>query len=101
MCDFAPLQYLNGSNTMGMARYLQPYEQEENTMKKSEQREIVPVWEKTLLSLEEASAYTGIGVNKLRNMSDDPSCEFVLWVGSRRMLKRTKLEEFVEKSYSV
>ena len=29
----------------------------------------VPVWEKANLSLEEAAAYFGIGINKLRDMT--------------------------------
>ncbi len=70
-------------------------------MTKDEKREAVPVWERTLLTLEEAAAFTGIGINKLRTMSDDPSCEYVVWVGNRRMLKRKKLEDFLDKAYSV
>ena len=31
----------------------------------------VPVWEKANLSLEEAAAYFGIGINKLRDMTHD------------------------------
>lgn len=38
----------------------------------------VPIWEKTNLTLEEAAAYSGIGVNKLRNLSNDEQCKFVL-----------------------
>ena len=30
----------------------------------------VPIWEKSNLTLEEAAAYSGIGINKLREMSD-------------------------------
>lgn len=66
-----------------------------------ERREEIPVWEKAMLTIREASAYTGIGVNKLRDMSDDEACDYVLWVGSRRMFKRRKLEEFLEKTFSV
>ncbi|MBO7711228.1 MAG: helix-turn-helix domain-containing protein [Lachnospiraceae bacterium] len=66
-----------------------------------ERRDEIPVWEKAMLTIKEAAAYTGIGVNKLRDMSDDASCDYVLWVGSRRMFKRKKLEEFLEKTYSV
>ena len=46
--------------------------------------ENVPVWEKANLSLEEAAAYFGIGVNKLRDMTNDENCPFVLWNGSVR-----------------
>ena len=41
-----------------------------------------PVWEKSNLTLEEAAAYSGIGVHKLRELSDKEDCEFVLWVGT-------------------
>lgn len=57
----------------------------------------VPIWEKSNLTLEEAAAYSGIGINKLRKLSDSESCPFVLWVGSKRLIKRRKLDEYVER----
>ena len=42
----------------------------------------VTIWEKSNLTLEEAAAYSGIGINKLRRMSDSESCPFVLWIGT-------------------
>ena len=30
----------------------------------------VPIWEKSNLTFEEAAAYSGIGINKLRKMTD-------------------------------
>ena len=42
----------------------------------------VPIWEKSNLTLEEAAAYSGIGINKLRSISDSEKCQFVLWIGS-------------------
>lgn len=62
---------------------------------------IVPIWEKANLTLEEAAAYSGIGINKLRKLSDDDNCPFVLWIGSKRLIKRKKLDEYTEKSYSL
>ena len=61
----------------------------------------VPIWEKTNLTLEEAAAYSGIGVNKLRNLSNDEQCKFDLWIGSKRLIKRRQLDEFTEKMYSL
>ena len=61
----------------------------------------VPIWEKSNLTLEEAAAYSGIGVNKLRNLSNDEQCKFVLWIGSKRLIKRRQLDEFTEKMYSL
>lgn len=70
-------------------------------MTKEEKQNAVPIWEKALLTLEEASAYTGIGINNLRKISEDYDCSFVLWVGKKRMFKRVKLEEFLEKTFSL
>lgn len=61
----------------------------------------VPIWEKTTLTLEEAAAYTGIGICKLRELTDDASSRLVLWVGKKRLIKRKALEKYVEQSYSV
>ena len=48
-----------------------------------------------------AAGYTGIGVNKLRDMSNDERCTWVLWNGARRMIKRTKLEAYLDSAYSI
>ena len=61
----------------------------------------VPIWEKSNLTLEEAAAYSGIGINKLRKLLDAESCEFVLWIGSKRLIKRKKLDEYIESVYSI
>lgn len=64
-------------------------------------KERVAICQKYLLTLEEAALYTGIGINKLREMSNNENCNFVVWNGSRRMLKRKKLEEFLNAAYSI
>jgi hypothetical protein len=61
----------------------------------------VPLWEKSNLTLEEAAAYSGIGINKLRTISDKEDCEFVLWVGNKRLLKRKRLDEYLDNLYSI
>ena len=61
----------------------------------------VPVWEKANLSLEGAAAYFGIGINKLRDMTNGENCPFVLWNGSKRLIKRKALEKYLESSYSI
>ena len=61
----------------------------------------VPIWEKSNLTLEEAARYYNIGINKLRDMSNEETCDFVLWVGNRRLIKRKRLDEYLEKSFSV
>ena len=61
----------------------------------------VPIWEKSNLTLEEAAAYFNIGQNKLRELTNDKNCGFVIWVGSKRLIKRLKLEEYLAKAYSI
>ncbi len=63
--------------------------------------ENVPIWEKAYLTLAEAAEYTGIGVNKLRTLSDQEYCNYVLWVGNRRMLNRKNLEEYLDTQKSI
>lgn len=64
-------------------------------------RDVVPIWEKSNLTLEEAAQYTGIGINKLRQISDDSNCTFVLWVGNKRLIKRRQIDKYLSKAYSI
>lgn len=57
--------------------------------------------EKCLLSLDEAACYTGLGKQKLRDLSAGDNCNFVLWNGSKRMFKREKLEAYLNNAYSI
>lgn len=61
----------------------------------------IPVCEKALLTIEECTAYAGIGLRKLRELSNEPDCGFVIWVGSKKMINRKKFDEFIEASYSI
>lgn len=56
----------------------------------------VPIWEKINLTLPEAACLFNIGINELRKRTDEPGCEFVLFKGSHRLIKRKKFEEYVE-----
>ena len=61
----------------------------------------VPLWQKSDLTLDEAAVYSGIGKNRIRQLSDDENCEFVLWVGTKRLIKRKQFDEFISKQYSI
>ena len=61
----------------------------------------VPIWEKSNLTLEEAAAYSGIGINKLREISNDENCKFVLWIGNKRLIKRKPFDAYIEQAYSI
>ena len=70
-------------------------------MRGSKKENPVPIWERTTLTLMEAVQYTGRGRDKLREISDREDCDFVLWVGNKRFLKREKLEEYIVKAFSL
>ena len=63
--------------------------------------ENIPVCQKANLTLTEAAAYFNIGENKLRSLSDDDDCTFVLWCGRKRLIKRAAFEKYLEKQFSV
>ena len=56
---------------------------------------------KKALTVNEAAEYTGIGKDKLYEMTSLADCPFVLWVGNRRMIKRRIFDEYIEQMYSI
>ena len=64
-------------------------------------RNHIPFWLKSNLTIEEAAAYSNIGVNKLREITNCENCDFVLWVGNKRLIKRRLLEQFLDNMYSI
>lgn len=61
----------------------------------------VPIWEKTTLTIEEAAAYSNIGIHKLREITDRDDNSLVLWVGKKRLIKRKALEKYIDQTYSI
>ena len=56
----------------------------------------VPVAEKFALSVEEAAAYTGIGMGKIRELMSENDCDFVLRVGRKKsLIKRKCFEKYL------
>ena len=61
----------------------------------------VDIADKVLLSVDEANALTGIGINKIRRMINDPKCPFVLHLGGRSLIKRKRFEAFLEEKTDI
>ena len=61
----------------------------------------VPICEKIALTIEEAAAYSNIGRDKLRKMTNDKNCPFVLWNGQKKLIKRKAFTEYIENSFSI
>lgn len=60
-------------------------------------QEIIPVWEKYTLSIEEAAAYFRVGESKLRKMVDsNKDASYVLWNGTRAQIKRKIFENYID-----
>jgi excisionase family DNA binding protein len=56
---------------------------------------------KANLTNEEAAPYFGIGMYKLRELTEDEQCKFVLFVGTNRLIKRRLFEQYLEQAYSI
>ncbi len=61
------------------------------TMKKE-----VPIYQKQNLTIEEAAAYSSIGENRITALLKEPDCNFVLYVGNKRLVKRQLFDKFIE-----
>ena len=61
----------------------------------------VPVWEKMNLTVEEAAAYSNIGINKIDEMAKSPNCAFVLYIGRKKLIKRKEFEQYIAKSVEI
>ena len=41
------------------------------------------------------------GTGKLREITNDKNCNFVLWVGNKRLIKKRLFDKFIEQAYSI
>ena len=72
---------------------------EQATNNKDEKK--IPIWEKLTLTIDEAVAYSGIGKNKLRELTGKPFCPFVLHNGTKRLVKRKEFEKYLSVQKSI
>ena len=61
----------------------------------------IPVWEKMTITKEEAAAYSNIGVNKIDELMRNPRCDFVIYIGKKRLIKRKKFEKFIDNNIEI
>lgn len=55
----------------------------------------VPIHLKVTLTIREAAEYSNIGINKIDALLRAPNCPFVLYVGTKKLVKRKEFEEFI------
>lgn len=71
-------------------------EDRECTMSRhKESRPCVPIHLKLTLTIREAAEYSNIGINKIDSLLRQPNCPFVLYVGTRKLVKRREFEDFI------
>jgi hypothetical protein len=86
MSQFAELAYRNDLVILLPAREVLDVLSEKN----------IPLENKPLLTLNEASHFTEISREKLMEITNSKDCPFVLWVGNRRFIKRRIFNEFIK-----
>ena len=58
--------------------------------------EKVPIHLKMNLTIREAAEYSNIGINKIDAMLKSPNCPFVLYIGTKKLVKRRAFEDYID-----
>lgn len=61
----------------------------------------VPICEKAALTFEEAAAFSNIGFNKLREITNERNCDFVSFVANKRLIKCKRFEQYLDRVFSL
>lgn len=51
----------------------------------------VAIHEKLTLTIEETAAYSNVGINRIRELTNQIGCPFVINVGNKKLIKRKNL----------
>ncbi len=61
----------------------------------------IPVPQKFALTTREAAEYFNIGINRIDRMLRQPNCPFVLFVGTKKLVKRAEFEKYLTHQLTV
>jgi len=61
----------------------------------------IPFWLKLTLTIKEAAAYSNIGINRIEELLKQPKCDFVLYVGNKKLVKRKEFEQYISRSLEI
>ena len=61
----------------------------------------VPIHLKMTLTPKEAAEYSNIGINKIDSMLRTPNCPFVLFVGTKKLVKRWEFEQHISRTMAI
>ena len=57
----------------------------------------LPIWERKVITCEEAAAYSGIGIKTLRKMALAKGCNFSISNGTQILINREKFDKYMDK----
>lgn len=60
--------------------------------------EKIPIYYKQNLTIEEAAEYSNIGINRLGMLLREPNCDFLLLVGNKRLVKKQKFDDYINRT---
>ena len=63
--------------------------------------EKIALKDKPTLTIEEATSLYTIGEHKLRELTDSDTCNFVLYVGRKRLIKRKQFDDYIARAFSI
>lgn len=55
----------------------------------------IPISEKYMLTIKEASAYFNIGIKKMRRLAEDNTDSFAILMGNRYLIIRMRFEDYI------
>ena len=61
----------------------------------------VPIHLKMTLTAREAAEYSNIGINKIDSLLKMPNCPFVLYIGTRKLVKRVEFEQYIRGKFAI
>ncbi len=63
--------------------------------------EKVPIHLKTILTIKEAAEYSNKGINKIDSMLRSANYPFVLYVSTKKLIKRREFEQFISHKLTI
>ena len=67
----------------------------------STERNQVPIHLKMALTIKEAAEYSNIGINRIDALLRQPNCPFVLYVGTKKPVKRREFEHYISNKFMI
>lgn len=65
-------------------------------MKENSRKSAIPVSEKYMLTIKEASEYFNIGIKNLRRLAEKNTGAYTVFMGNRYLIVRTKFESYMD-----